>query len=102
LLETGLFLPGIRRRLGGGTAGVLLSLARGHTARPFGDPGRTAPALAKVVQFRAPHLTVTHHLDAVDVRRIERENALDPFAERDLADGERRVQPGIAPRDAHA
>src|SRR5207247_4279587 len=39
-------------------------------------------------------------LDLRDGRRMEGENALDADARRDLADGERRVDPGAAAADA--
>src|SRR5260221_12341437 len=41
--------------------------------------------IAQVVQLGAPHLGAAHHLDLLDRRRVQRENALDALAERHLA-----------------
>src|SRR6476619_3593471 len=47
--------------------------------------------VAQEVQLRAPHLRAAEDFDPVDRRRVQRENALDALAERDLPHGERRV-----------
>src|SRR3546814_8993849 len=49
---------------------------------------RFASAAAKIVKLRTTHGTLADDGNAVDVGRIEREHALDTFAERHLAHGE--------------
>ena len=44
--------------------------------------------LAQVVQFRTANLTTLVHLNAVDVRRLNRENTLNANRSRHLANGE--------------
>ncbi len=52
------------------------------------DAGGLALAIAEVVELGPPHRAFALHLDPVDDRRVEREDALDADAARDLADGE--------------
>src|SRR5438128_756433 len=51
----------------------------------FPHAGRLALQVAQIVQLRAPHLCRAGHLDLRDRRRVQREDALDPLAERHLA-----------------
>src|ERR1700730_7780058 len=70
-------------------------------AAALGDARRLAAAAAQVIQLGPPHVAAAHHLDRADARRVEREDALDPLAVRDLAQCEIRVDPGILAGDAH-
>jgi hypothetical protein len=56
------------------------------------DAGGLALQLAQVVEARAPHVALRDHLDLLDARRVQREDALDADAVGDLADGERRAR----------
>src|SRR5262249_31954511 len=76
-------------------------LAAQAVARAFGDARRLAGAAAQVIELGPPHRAAPHHVDRGDPRRIEREDALDPFAVGNLAQGEVRVEPGILAGDAH-
>src|SRR3954463_991242 len=58
-----------------------------------------ADLAAQVVELRAVHVADLLHLDLVDLRRMQRERALDADAERVLADGERLTCPGTLPLD---
>ena len=51
--------------------------------------GALADAVAQVVELRAPHVAARGQLDALDLRRVQREHALDADAEGLLAHGER-------------
>src|SRR5262249_42519469 len=62
-------------------------LGTGVAALPH--PGALADALAQVVELGAAHVAAGRDLDALDLGRVHRERALDPDAERLLADGER-------------
>src|SRR5262249_39266621 len=62
------------------------------------DAGGLAAQGTQVVELGPAHLAAAHDLDLVDVRRMQREDALDPDAARDLADGE--GLPGAAPAAA--
>src|SRR6185437_4838911 len=75
---------------------------RRRVARALGDARRLAGQAAQVIELGAPHLAAAHHLDRRDARRVEREDALDALAVRDLAQGEIRVDPGVLAPDAHA
>src|SRR5205807_2423289 len=81
------------RRYGDALAAVVLAAA-------FGDAGRLAAALAQVIQLGTPHRAAAHHLDRGDARRVQREDAFDALAVRDLAQREVGVDPGVAARDA--
>src|SRR5262249_26391727 len=61
------------------------------------DAGRLAHAAAQVVQPRATHLAVAHHLDLVDARRVHEERALHPHSVGDAA--HRDVAPQTSARD---
>src|SRR5437588_778211 len=86
---------------GGGGPGDRDPLAAVVFAAALGDARRLAPAAAQVVQLGTPHRPAPHHLDRADPRRIERKDALDPLAVRDLAQREVRVDPGVLAGDAH-
>ena len=68
----------------------------------LGDAGRLAAAIAQVIELGAPHLAAAHHLDRVDVRRIDREHALDALAVGDLADREALLDAAAGAGDADA
>lgn len=57
------------------------------------DTGFLAGEVAQVVDSRTTDHTAFVHLDMVDVRRVERENTLDAYAVRYLADGDILVTP---------
>src|SRR5688572_28443121 len=75
-------------------------LARGLLA--LGNAGAFAGAAAQVVELRPAHDAAADHLDALDVRRVEREDALDALAEAHLADGEIAVDAAVRAGDADA
>src|SRR5580658_1192502 len=47
---------------------------------PLENACRLAASAAQIIELGAAHLAAAHHLDRVDHRRIEREDALDAFA----------------------
>jgi hypothetical protein len=57
---------------------------------------------AQVVELGAVDVADRLHLDLVDLRRVERERALDPDPERLLADGERLPDAGALALDDNA
>src|SRR3546814_9769041 len=63
---------------------------------------RFASAAAKIVKLRTTHGTLAEDGNAVDCGRIEREHALDTFAERHLAHGEVGAHALVRAGDAHA
>src|SRR5580704_1816929 len=67
---------------------------------PLADAGRFAPAAAQIIELGATDLAAAHDLDRVDHRRIEREDALDAFAIRNLPHGEVLVQAAAGAADA--
>ena len=68
----------------------------------FADPRRLARTFAQVVQLGATHVALALHLDRGEQRRVRLERALDAFAARDLAHGERGIEAAIALGDHHA
>src|SRR5690625_3379089 len=87
--------PLLGRCLGGVLARAVIRLR--------GEPGRFAAALAQIVELGTPDLAATHHGDLVDIRRVQREDALDTLAKADLADGEARADAmAPVPGDADA
>src|SRR6185369_6192083 len=68
----------------------------------LGDTCGLTGATAQVVELGATHVAAAHDLDLVDDRRIKREDALDAFAERNLADGEAGADALVRAGDAHA
>ena len=52
------------------------------------DAGALADTVTQVVELRAPDVTAGGDLDLLDLRRVQRERALDADTERLLADGE--------------
>src|SRR6187399_646946 len=79
---------------------ALALLAHGLLA--LGDAGTLARAAAQIVELGATDDAAADHLDALDVRRVEREDALDALAEAHLADGEIAVDAAVRAGDAHA
>src|SRR5579871_5522209 len=77
-------------------------IAPSRVAAALVDARGFAGAAAQVVELGPPHRTAPHHLDRGDARRVERKDALDPFAVGDLAQGEVRVDPGVLAGDANA
>src|SRR3546814_11720915 len=63
---------------------------------------RFASAAAKIVKLRTTHGTLADDGNDVDVGRIEREHALDTFAERHLEHGEVGAHALVRAGDAHA
>src|SRR5436190_1544892 len=88
---------GLRR---GGRFGLGLVEMAGVAA--LGDSGRLAGAAAQVIELRPADRATADDLDRIDVRRIEREDALDALAETDLAHGEGAAQAAIGAGDADA
>src|SRR5262245_60261561 len=68
----------------------------------LGDAARLAAQIAQVIELGAAHHALAHHLDLPDRGAVEREDALDAFAEADLAHRERGVHAGILAGDAKA
>ena len=77
---------------GSSGAGAVQQLALddllGTDRAALADAGALADAVAQVVELRAPHVAASRHLDLLDLRRVQRERALDADAERLLADRE--------------
>src|SRR5687768_10893174 len=73
-----------------------------HGLLALGNTGPFAGPAAQVVQLGAAHDAAADHLDALDVRRVEREDALDALAEAHLADGEIAVDAAVRAGDADA
>src|SRR5581483_6629874 len=63
---------------------------------------RLAAAAAQVIELGAAHAAPSHHLDRVDQRRMDREDALDALAVGNLTHGEVLVEPAARAADAHA
>src|SRR3546814_12555781 len=66
------------------------------------DARRLAGAATQVVELRTAHIAAAHHLDGIDARAVQREDALDTLAVRQLAHGEGGVEAAVAARDADA
>src|SRR5690606_14481601 len=66
----------------------------------LGDAGALAGAAAQVIELGAADDAAADHLDAFDVRRVEREDALDALAEAHLANGEIAVDAAVGAGDA--
>src|SRR4051794_11185949 len=96
LLGFELGLLGVKRV----TLGVV-QLAGAH-AGILGNAGRLAAAVAQIIELGAPHLAAAHDLYAFDHRRINREDALDAFAIRNLADREILLEAGAGAGDDDA
>src|SRR4026209_1903930 len=60
-----------------------------------------AGAVAQVVELCAAHVAAALHGDRAERRAVGLEHALDALAVRDLAHGERGVEPAVAARDHH-
>src|SRR4051794_7504851 len=71
-------------------------------ATALGDARRLAGAPAQVIELGAADLAAAHDLDRGQARRVEREDALDALAVRDLAQREAGVDAGVAAGDADA
>src|ERR1700688_93264 len=69
---------------------------------PLLDAGRLAAQRAQVVELGAPHHAAPDHLDAAERRRVQREDALDADAARDLAHEIGLAGAAAAPADHHA
>ena len=68
----------------------------------LGDAARLAAQVAQVIELGAAHDALADDLDLPDARAVEREHALDAFAEADLAHRERGVHAGVLAGDAEA
>src|SRR6202521_489901 len=100
-----------RRPILAGFAGPGSGFGRGYAGRrarrsllvpPLLDAGRLAAQRAQVVELGAPHLAAPDHLDAAERRRVQREDALDADAARDLAYGESLAGAAAPPANHHA
>ena len=71
-------------------AGTLCLGSRSRSVRTslLLDSGLLAGELAQIIQLGATHLTDLVHCDAVDVRRLNRENSLNTYSAGHLANGE--------------
>ena len=74
----------------------------GAVVAALGDTRRLAGAATQIIELRATHGALADHFDRIDVRRIEREDALDAFTERNLPHGEVGAHALVRARDAHA
>src|SRR5690606_6688113 len=68
----------------------------------FLDAGRLAGAITQVVKLGATYRTTALDHDRVDGLAVALEHALDAFAMRNLAHGERGVEAGVLLGDDHA
>src|SRR5438552_8134860 len=68
----------------------------------FADACRLAREPAQEIQLGPAYPPFAHQPDFGDRRRMEREDPLDADARRNLADGERLVDPAAAPGDTDA
>src|SRR5690349_10286143 len=66
------------------------------------DARGLAGQIAEVIQLGASHAAAALHFDFADGRAVGLEHALDAFAVRNLAYGERGVEAAVALRDHHA
>src|SRR5215469_2997588 len=66
------------------------------------DAGRFAAPAAQIVELGPADLAAAHDLDRVDHRRVERKDALDALAVRDLAHREVLVEAAAGAADADA
>src|SRR5436190_5235020 len=91
---------GFGGRIGGG--GRALRLVGLFAALLALDAGGLALELAQIVEPRAPDFAARHDLDPLDARRVQREDALDADAVRDLPDreGGARTAAVLADHDA--
>src|SRR5260370_34420264 len=78
---------------GGGGSGDRDPLAAGIFAAALGDARLFAPETAQIIKFGAPHRTAAHNLDRADARRVEWEDAVNPFAIGELGQGQVRIDP---------
>src|SRR3954452_16874658 len=75
---------------------------RRRDARLLLDARRLAGEIAQVEEARATDAAARDHIDLLDARRVQREDALDADAVADLADGERRAVTGAGLANDHA
>lgn len=68
----------------------------------FRDPCRFAATITQVIQLGTTHFPLTDENDGFDARAVERKHTFHTFAVRNLAYGERRINPSIATGDAQA
>src|ERR1700731_2315863 len=82
----------ISRKANGSLRGGLGRLRALAAILLLDDAGRFAAQAPQIIELGAPHLAAPHHLDRIDQRRIEREDALDAFAIGNLAHREVLVE----------
>src|SRR5205814_979916 len=75
------------------------SYEEGLVLAQLADASLLADLAAQVVQLRAIHVADLHDLELVDLRRVERERALDAHAEGVLADREGLTRTGALALD---
>src|SRR3546814_1558255 len=82
------------------------TLVRSTGFRPvfaaFRNTRRFTGAAPQIIELRTTNGALADDGNAVDVRRIEREDAIDTLAERQFAHGEIRAHAFVRARDAHA
>src|SRR5689334_19684039 len=88
-------------RLGLRRGGLLLASLAARVAA-LSDTRRLTGAATQVIELGATNGAAADDLDRVDGRRIEREDALDTFAEADLANGEVGADALVRAGDADA
>src|SRR3954454_23960318 len=94
---------GRRSRLGRGVVEqAALDDLLGAGVAALAHPGTLANATAQVVELGAPHVAAGRDLDLLDLRRVQRERALDADAEGLLADGEGLADALALALDDHA
>ena len=94
-------LGGGRGRRGGGSRRGLLGSGVLAGALFAADTGGLALQRAEIVEAGAANTALGHHLDLLDARRVQGENALYTHAVGDLADGERRPRAAAVLADHH-
>src|SRR5262249_18735913 len=72
-------------------------------ARPgaLGDACRLTRETAQIIELCPAHHPATHYFNGSNPRRVERKDAFNSLAVRDLAQGKVRVDAGVLAGDAH-
>src|SRR3546814_4111964 len=95
--------PAVRKLVCPKSGGSALACLGGRSiVAKLRKSGRFARAAAQIVKFRPAHHATANDIDALDVRRVEREHTLHTLAEGNLAHGEAGTETLVRTRDAHA
>src|SRR3546814_763418 len=95
--------PAVRKLVFPKSEGSALACLGGRSiVAKLRNSGRFARAAAQIVKFRPAHHATANDIDALDVRRVEREHTLHTLAEGNLAHGEAGTETLVRTRDAHA